>query len=64
MKKITKNSSEEELNNVKEGDNIEDDTGKHGEVTQIEILNRKHEKQYYYKLKNDKTILVIKLGLF
>ncbi|MGM9478914.1 hypothetical protein ACS5PU_20995 [Pedobacter sp. GSP4] len=60
MKKLTKNSSEKELDNVKEGDNIQDDTGKQGEVSRIEILRRKREKQYYYKLKNDGTILVIK----
>jgi len=63
MKKLTKNSSEKELDNVKEGDNIQDDTGKQGEVAHIEILNRRREKQYYYKLKNDGTILVIKQGL-
>lgn len=60
MKKLTKNSSREELESVKEGDNIKDDTGKQGEVTKIEILKRRLEKQYYYKLKNDGTILVIK----
>lgn len=64
MKKLTKNSSEKELENVKEGDNIQDDTGKQGEVSQIEILERRREKQYYYKLKNDGTILVIKQGVF
>ncbi|KQM76287.1 hypothetical protein ASE74_19745 [Pedobacter sp. Leaf216] len=60
MKKLTKNSSEEDLENVKAGDTIKDDTGKQGEVAAVEILNRKSEKQYYYKLKNDGTILVIK----
>ena len=60
MKKLTRNSSEKELDNVKEGDNIQDDTGKQGEVAHIEILKRRIEKQYYYKLKNDGTILVIK----
>ncbi|WP_316826124.1 hypothetical protein [Pedobacter miscanthi] len=60
MKKLTKNSSKEELESIRKGDTIKDDTGKEGEVTQIEILTRRQEKQYYYKLKNDGTILVIK----
>lgn len=60
MKKLGKNSSDKDLENVKEGDAIKDDTGKQGEVEDIEILKRKHEKQYYYKLKNDGTILILK----
>lgn len=60
MKKLTKKSSMHDLENVKEGDEIKDDTGKQGEVSNIEILDRKQGKQYYYKLKNDGTILVIK----
>ncbi|QPH40718.1 hypothetical protein [Pedobacter endophyticus] len=60
MKKVTKTTSRKELENVKEGDEIEDDTGKQGEVSNIEILQRRSEKQFYYKLKHDGTILVIK----
>lgn len=60
MKKLTKTSSRQELENVKEGDKIKDDTGKQGEVSNIEILQRRNEKQFYYKLKKDGTILVIK----
>jgi len=60
MKKLNKNSSKEDLENIKTGDTVKDDTGKQGEVANIEILNRRFEKQYYYKLKNDGTILVIK----
>ncbi|MBC6112581.1 hypothetical protein ACFOG5_23805 [Pedobacter fastidiosus] len=60
MKKLGKNSSNKDLENVKEGDAIKDDTGKQGEVEVVEILKRKHESQYYYKLKDDGTILVIK----
>jgi hypothetical protein len=33
MKKLTKNSSKEDLENVKTGDTVKDDTGKQGEVT-------------------------------
>lgn len=60
MKKLTKRSSIQELENVKAGDKVADDTGKKGEVSNIEVLERKTEKQYYYKLKGDGTILVIK----
>lgn len=60
MKKLGKNSSNKDLENVKEGDAIKDDTGKQGEVEVVEILKRKYESQYYYKLKDDGTILVIK----
>ena len=60
MKNINKKSSSKELNEVKEGDIIKDDTGKKGEVEDIEVLNRKKETQYYYKIKNNGTILVIK----
>ncbi|GAA4201657.1 hypothetical protein GCM10022289_15410 [Pedobacter jeongneungensis] len=60
MKQLTKNSSKEELESIRKGDTIRDDTGKQGEVDKIEILTRRQEKQYYYKLKNDGTILVIK----
>jgi hypothetical protein len=60
MKRITKNSPNAELENINEGDHIQDDTGKKGEVEHIEILNRCKEKQFYYKLKDDGTILIIK----
>lgn len=60
MKNVNKKKSSKVLDDVKEGDLIKDDTGKKGEVEQIEILNRKKEKQYYYKIKDDGTILVIK----
>lgn len=60
MKKLNKKSSIQQLNDVKQGDLIKDDTGKTGEVENIEILNRKKETQYYYKLKDDGTILIIK----
>jgi len=60
MKKIDKNTSKNDLEAIKKGDEIKDDTGKQGKVSEIEILDRPKEKQYYYKLKNDGTILVIK----
>lgn len=60
MKKLNKKSSIQQLDDVKQGDLIKDDTGKTGEVENIDVLNRKEETQYYYKLKDDGTILVIK----
>jgi len=60
MKRLTKKSSIQQLDDVKQGDLIKDDTGKAGEVENIEVINRKVETQYYYKLKDDGTILIIK----
>ncbi|KLT67343.1 hypothetical protein [Pedobacter sp. BMA] len=60
MKKLTKKTSTQELEEVKKGDKIADDTGKKGEVSAIEVLQKREEKQFYYKLKGDGTILVIK----
>jgi len=60
MKNVNKKTSSKVLDEVKKGDIIKDDTGKKGEVEDIEVLNRKQETQYYYKIKNDGTILVIK----
>lgn len=60
MKRLTKKSSIQQLDDVKQGDLIKDDTGKAGEVENIEVLTRKVETQYYYKLKDDGTILIIK----
>lgn len=60
MKKVSKKSSSNDLEEIKQGDIIKDDTGKNGEVEDIEVLKRKLETQYYYKIKNDGTILVIK----
>ncbi|MDY0904550.1 hypothetical protein [Pedobacter sp. CFBP9032] len=60
MKRLNKKSSIQQLDDVKQGDLIKDDTGKAGEVENIEVLTRKVETQYYYKLKDDGTILIIK----
>ncbi|NTD99192.1 hypothetical protein G6M26_47765 [Agrobacterium tumefaciens] len=60
MKNINKKSSTQQLEEVKQGDIIKDETGKIGEVENIEVISRKNETQYYYKIKNDGTVLVIK----
>ncbi|WP_029288674.1 hypothetical protein [Pedobacter sp. R20-19] len=60
MKKVNKRSSMQQLNEVEQGDIIKDETGKTGEVESIEVINRKKETQYYYKIKDDGTVLVIK----
>ena len=60
MKRLNKKSSIQQLDDVKQGDLIKDDTGKAGEVENIEVLTRKVETQYYYKLKDNGTILIIK----
>lgn len=60
MKNVNKKSSSQLLDEVKPGDIIKDDTGKVGEVVAIEVVKRKKETQYYYKIKDDGTVLVIK----
>jgi len=60
MKKVTPMSSAQALNEVKVGDQVEDNTGKRGEVANIEVIHYNKEDHYYYKIKNDGTILVIK----
>jgi len=60
MKKVTPMSPPQALNEVKIGDEIEDNTGKRGEVADIEVIHYNMEDHYYYKIKNDGTILVIK----
>ncbi|GGE46466.1 hypothetical protein EV200_104355 [Pedobacter psychrotolerans] len=60
MINVNKKSSTQQLDEVKQGDIIKDETGKIGEVENIEVISRKNETQYYYKIKNDGTVLVIK----
>lgn len=60
MKKVTPLTPSKDLDQVNEGDQIYDNTGKSGTVESIEVLHYCREKQYYYKIKNDGTILVIK----
>lgn len=59
MKKLTPKTSRHVLDEVKKGDEIEDNTGKRGEVTDIEIIHYNKESHYYYKIREDGTILII-----
>ena len=60
MKKVTPQTPRHDLENVKEGDNTEDNTGKKGQVSDIEVIKYDKENHYYYKIKEDGTILIIK----
>jgi len=60
MKKVTPLTPTQDLEEVSAGDQIYDNTGKSGTVESVEVLHYDREKQYYYKIKNDGTILVIK----
>ncbi|TCD26544.1 hypothetical protein EZ456_13220 [Pedobacter psychrodurus] len=60
MKKVTPLTSTQDLEKVKVGDQISDNTGKSGTVESVEVLHYDRENQYYYKIKNNGTVLVIK----
>ncbi|MCX2429481.1 MULTISPECIES: hypothetical protein [unclassified Pedobacter] len=60
MKNVNKKTPSHLLDEIKPGDIIRDETGKIGEVVEVEVINRKMETQYYYKTKNNGTVLVIK----
>ncbi|RNL54594.1 hypothetical protein [Pedobacter jejuensis] len=57
---ISKNTKSTDLERVKKGDTISFDNGKSGEVTAVQILEHSTQKKYYYKIKNDGIVLVIK----
>ncbi|MCZ4223072.1 hypothetical protein [Pedobacter rhodius] len=60
MKEVNRNTTAWELENIREGDTISLHNGKCGEVVKIQIIPCKGQKQYFYKLKNDGTIFIIK----
>lgn len=60
MKEVNKNTTTIELDSIREGDRICLWNGKSGEVVKIQIVCSKGHKQYFYKLKNDGTIFIIK----
>ncbi len=60
MKRVSILTSREELADVKKGDEIEDNMGKGGEVAEVEVIHYNSEDFYYYKIKDDGTILIIK----
>ncbi|PWS29470.1 hypothetical protein DHW03_06560 [Pedobacter yonginense] len=57
---IKHSSSIKELESIKIGDKVKDEYGKEGFVEEIEILKYRESNQYYFKLKNRGTILVLK----
>lgn len=60
MKKVNWNTPAWELDCIREGDFISIHNGKCGEVTKIQIIHSGSQKQYFYKLKNDGTIFIIR----
>ncbi|MNK50529.1 hypothetical protein D3C87_694070 [compost metagenome] len=48
-----------QLDSIKIGDFLADEYGKSGKVCDIEIINRKGECHYYFKLLKSGTILII-----
>ncbi|MFC3563386.1 hypothetical protein [Pedobacter jamesrossensis] len=60
MKEVNQNTSAHELDSIREGDQISVRNGKTGEVEKIQIVCAKGQKQYFYKLKNDGTIFIVK----
>ena len=60
MINISKNTNTYVLEAVRKGDYICLDNGKRGEVVDIQILKHNTQNEYFYKIKNDGIILVIK----
>ncbi|MFC4210171.1 hypothetical protein ACFOWA_03190 [Pedobacter lithocola] len=57
---VSKNTNAAILDRVKKGDVISFANGKSGEVLAVQILEHSTQKEYYYKIKNDGIVLVIK----
>lgn len=60
MKEVNQNTSARELDSIREGDKICVHNGKTGEVEKIQIVCAKGQKQYFYKLKNDSIVFIIR----
>nr|WP_199157951.1 hypothetical protein [Pedobacter sp. ASV2] len=59
MKLIKRTLPLHELDSIKCGEKIFDESGKSGIVEDIEVLRFRGEVQYYYRLKKNGTILII-----
>ncbi|MCZ4244277.1 hypothetical protein [Pedobacter punctiformis] len=59
MKLIKKTLTRQELDSIRCGDRVFDESGKSGVVEDIEIVKYKAATHYYYRLKNSGTILII-----
>jgi len=60
MIEVNQNTPSCQLDNIQEGDQICYKHGKFGLVEKIQIIFSKGRKKYFYKLRNDKTIFVMK----
>lgn len=57
---IKHSSSIKDLESIKIGDKVQDEYGKTGYVEEIEVLKHRASHQYYFRLKNSGTILILK----
>ena len=60
MIEVNHNTPSHQLDNIQEGDQICYKHGKFGLVEKIQIILSKGRKKYFYKLKNDRTIFVMR----
>lgn len=60
MKEVNQSTPARELDSIREGDRIRVRSGKTGEVERIQIVCTKGQKQYFYKLKNDGIVFIIR----
>jgi hypothetical protein len=58
--KINSRSTRALLSSIRIGDQIEDDRGNSGKVSDIEMFTKHSCSEYYFRLKKAKTILIIK----
>ena len=60
MKEVNQNTPARELDRIREGDQIKVYRGKTGEVERVQIVCSKGQRQYFYKLKNDGSVFIIR----
>ncbi|WP_316831957.1 hypothetical protein [Pedobacter aquatilis] len=60
MINISKNTHAVVLDNVKKGDFVRCESGKMGEVVAVQVLAHNTQKEYFYKIKDEGVILIIK----
>ncbi|WP_231459682.1 MULTISPECIES: hypothetical protein [unclassified Pedobacter] len=60
MIEVNHNTPSHELDNIKEGDRICYKHGKLGLVEKIQVILSKGRRKYFYKLKNDKILFLIR----
>ncbi len=57
---IKRSLAQAQLDEIKPGHFVQDEHGKSGIVENVEVFKKGKEIQYYYKLKNGDTILILK----